>query len=156
LGVKPLYYALLPDGTFLFGSELKSLLAHGGLNREIDPCAVEEYFALGYVPEPRTIFKQVKKLSPAHTLTVRRGAVVPEPVEYWDPRFTLDRQLSLPDAAAELRTRLDESVRLRLISEVPLGLLSGGVDRALWLLRWPRCPWIPSIRARSRCRPGVR
>ena len=129
LGVKPLYYALLPDGTFLFGSELKSLLAHGALNREIDPCAVEEYFALGYVPEPRTIFKQAKKLSPAHTLTVRRGAVVPEPVEYWDPRFTLDRQLSLPDAAAELTTRLDESVRLRLISEVPLGaFLSGGVD----------------------------
>jgi asparagine synthase (glutamine-hydrolysing) len=129
LGVKPLYYALLPDGTFLFGSELKSLLAHGGLNREIDPCAVEEYFALGYVPEPRTIFKQAKKLSPAHTLMVRRGTVVPEPVEYWDPRFTLDRNLSLSDAAAELATRLDESVRLRLISEVPLGaFLSGGVD----------------------------
>ena len=50
LGVKPLFYALLDDGTFLFGSELKSLLAHGGLKREIDPCAVEEYFALGYVP----------------------------------------------------------------------------------------------------------
>ena len=57
LGVKPLHYALLADGTFLFGSELKALLAHGGLPREIDPCAVEEYFALGYVPEPRTIFK---------------------------------------------------------------------------------------------------
>ena len=56
LGVKPLYYALLPDGMFLFGSELKALLAHGGLSREIDPRAVEDYFALGYVPEPRTIF----------------------------------------------------------------------------------------------------
>ncbi len=65
LGVKPLYYALLDDGTLLFGSELKSLLAHGGLKRDIDPHAVEEYFALGYVAEPRTIFKQARKLPPA-------------------------------------------------------------------------------------------
>jgi asparagine synthase (glutamine-hydrolysing) len=129
LGVKPLYYALLPDGTFLFGSELKSLLAHGGMERDIDPCAVEEYFALGYVADPRTIFKQAKKLPPAHTLTVRHGAAMPDPVEYWDPRFTLDSPLSLADASAELLARLDESVRLRMISEVPLGaFLSGGVD----------------------------
>src|SRR5438105_1106978 len=129
LGVKPLYYALLPDGMFVFGSELKSLLVHNGLERAIDPYAVEEYFALGYVPEPRTIFKQAKKLPPAHTLTIRRGAVPPDPVEYWDPRFTLDRQLSLVDASEELAARLDESARLRLISEVPLGaFLSGGVD----------------------------
>jgi asparagine synthase (glutamine-hydrolysing) len=129
LGVKPLCYALLPDGTFIFGSELKSLLAHGGLNRELDPYAVEEYFALGYVPDPRTIFKHARKLPPAHTLTVRRGVALPEPVEYWDPRFTLDRRLSVPEASAELAQRLDESVRLRLISEVPLGaFLSGGVD----------------------------
>jgi asparagine synthase (glutamine-hydrolysing) len=65
LGVKPLYYALLDDGTLLFGSELKSLLAHGGMRRDIDPLAVEEYFALGYVAEPRTIFKQARKLPPA-------------------------------------------------------------------------------------------
>jgi asparagine synthase (glutamine-hydrolysing) len=129
LGVKPLHYALLGDGTFLFGSELKALLAHGGLAREIDPCAVEEYFALGYVPEPRTIFKGAKKLPPAHTLTLRRGAPIPEPVEYWDPRFTLDQRITLPDATTELSARLAESVRLRLIAEVPLGaFLSGGVD----------------------------
>jgi len=129
LGVKPLHYALLPDGTFLFGSEIKSLLAHEGITREIEPCAVEDYFALGYVPEPRTIFRAVKKLPPAHTLTIRRGAPLAEPVEYWDPRFTLDRRLTLADATAELCSRLDESVRLRLIAEVPLGaFLSGGVD----------------------------
>jgi len=127
--VKPLYYALLQDGTFLFGSELKSLLAHPGFRREIDPCAVEEYFALGYVPEPRTIFKGALKLPPAHTLTLRRGAPLPKPAMYWDPRFTLDRSLTLTDAIEELTTRLDESVRLRMISEVPLGaFLSGGVD----------------------------
>ncbi len=129
LGVKPLHYALLADGTFLFGSEIKALLAHPAFVRDIDPHAVEEYFALGYVAEPRTIFKAAHKLPPAHTLCVRQGAPLPAPVQYWDPRFTLDRVITLPDAVAELRARLDESVRLRLISEVPLGaFLSGGVD----------------------------
>ena len=129
LGVKPLYYALLDNGTLLFGSELKSILAHGGLRREIDPLAVEEYFALGYVAEPRTIFKQAKKLPPAHTLVIRRDRPVGEPVEYWDVRFSLDNPISAADAQAELVERLKESVRLRMIAEVPLGaFLSGGVD----------------------------
>jgi asparagine synthase (glutamine-hydrolysing) len=129
LAVKPLHYALLDDGTLLFGSELKSLLAHGGLKRDIDPLAVEEYFALGYVAEPRCIFRQARKLPPAHTLCVRRGQALPAPREYWDVRFTVANSLSLDQACAELTTRLREAVRLRLISEVPLGaFLSGGVD----------------------------
>jgi len=130
LAVKPLHYALLPDGWFLFGSELKSLLAHGGLRREIDPLAVEEYFALGYVAEPRTIFRQARKLPPGHTLTLRRGQPpAAEPKAYWDLRFSLHQSLSLEDACGELNERLRESVRLRMISEVPLGaFLSGGVD----------------------------
>ena len=129
LGVKPLYYALLDDGTFIFGSELKSLLAHGGLARALDPYAIEEYFALGYVPEPRTIFTGAKKLPPAHVLTVKRGSPLPEPVEYWDVSFTLDRSIGEAEACDELVARLRESVELRMISEVPLGaFLSGGVD----------------------------
>ena len=129
LGVKPMYYALLPDGTLLFGSELKSILAHGGLAREIDPLAVEEYFSLGYVAEPRTIFKQARKLSPAHTLLVTRGQPLPEPREYWDVRFTLNNPIAAEDACLELNAKLKESIRLRMISEVPLGaFLSGGVD----------------------------
>ena len=131
LGVKPLYYALLDDGTLLFGSELKSLLAHGGLKRDIDPQAVEEYFALGYVAEPRTIFRQALKMPPAHTLLVRhgQGATLAPPREYWDVNFTLGNPISAEDAQEELVTRLRESVRLRMISEVPLGaFLSGGVD----------------------------
>ena len=129
LGVKPMYYALLDDGTLLFGSELKSILAHGGLRREIDPFAVEEYFALGYVAEPRTIFKQAQKLSPGHSLCIRRGAPIPDPVQYWDVCFALDNPISQADAQAELVERLRESVRLRMIAEVPLGaFLSGGVD----------------------------
>ncbi|WP_153110297.1 XrtA/PEP-CTERM system amidotransferase [Propionivibrio limicola] len=129
LGVKPLYYALLDDGTLLFGSELKSLLAHGGLSREIDPFAVEEYFALGYVAEPRAIFKQARKLPPACTLVARRGETVGEPREYWDVRFSLNNPISDAEAFEELTARLNESIRLRLMSEVPLGaFLSGGVD----------------------------
>ena len=129
LGVKPLHYALLPDGQLLFGSELKSLLAHGGLAGDLDPFAVEEYFALGYVPEPRTIFAAAKKLPPAATLVVRRGEPLPEPVEYWDVGFALDNPVGEADACEELVRRLRESVDLRMISEVPLGaFLSGGVD----------------------------
>jgi asparagine synthase (glutamine-hydrolysing) len=134
LGVKPLYYAVLDDGTLLFGSELKSVMAYqapGGsaLKRDIDPLALEEYFALGYVAEPRTVFRQAKKLPPGHALVVQRGQAVGEPREYWDVRFTLDNPISLDDACAELTERLKESVRLRMIAEVPLGaFLSGGVD----------------------------
>jgi asparagine synthase (glutamine-hydrolysing) len=129
LGVKPLHYALLQDGTLLFGSELKSLLANGALRRDIDPCAVEEYFALGYVAEPRTIFREARKLPPAHTLSIRRGEPIPEPREYWNVRFSGSTRIALADAAAELRQRLSESIRLRMIADVPLGaFLSGGVD----------------------------
>jgi asparagine synthase (glutamine-hydrolysing) len=134
LGVKPLFYAVLDDGTLLFGSELKSLMAYqapGGvaLKRDIDPLALEEYFALGYVAEPRSVFRQAKKLPPGHALLVQRGQPVGEPREYWDVHFTLDNPVGLDDACAELVERLKESVRLRMIAEVPLGaFLSGGVD----------------------------
>jgi asparagine synthase (glutamine-hydrolysing) len=129
LGVKPLFYASLPDGQVVFGSELKAVVLHPDVTRRIDPCAIEEYFALGYVGEPRTIFSAVKKLPPGHTLKLKRGEPVGEPKEYWDVRFTLDRRLELPEAMDELNRRLEESVRLRMISEVPLGaFLSGGVD----------------------------
>ena len=129
LGVKPLFYALLADGRLVFGSELKSLLLCREVNRALDPCAVEEYFALGYVAEPRTIYSGVRKLPPAHTLTIRRGSPVPATREYWNVRFTLDSAIELPAAIEELQRRLEESVRLRMISEVPLGaFLSGGVD----------------------------
>jgi asparagine synthase (glutamine-hydrolysing) len=129
LGVKPLYYAVLEDGQLLFGSELKSLAVHPGLARELDPLAIEDYFAFGYIPEPRTVYRMARKLAPAHTLTVRRGEPVPPPRQYWDVRFTLDNPIGEADAQAELVERLRQSVRLRMISEVPLGaFLSGGVD----------------------------
>lgn len=129
LGVKPLYYALLPGGLLVFGSELKALTAHPGLGRDLDPFAIEEYFALGYVPEPRTIYAGACKLPPAHTLTIRRGQPVPVPHEYWDVRFSLDNPIGEREAQTELVERLQESIRLRMIADVPLGaFLSGGVD----------------------------
>ena len=129
LGVKPLYYTVLPGGLCVFGSELKALLVHPGVPRHIDPQAVEEYFAYGYVPEPRTIFKGVHKLSPACTLTLKRGAAPAHEVQYWDVPFGDRVTTSARDVEAELVDRLRESVRLRMIADVPLGaFLSGGVD----------------------------
>jgi asparagine synthase (glutamine-hydrolysing) len=129
LGVKPLFYSLLPDGQLVFGSELKSVLLHPGVSRKIDPRAVEEYFTLGYAAEPRSIFSSVMKLPAASTLTLRRGQPPPAPREYWDVRFTLDDRIGLLEAMEELNRRLEESVRLRMIADVPLGaFLSGGVD----------------------------
>ena len=128
LGVKPLYYAEI-DGFVVFGSELKSLLTHPRLTREIDPHAIEDYFAYGYVPEPRTIFTHALKLPPACTLKVKRGEKLREPQEYWDVPFKPLPKLSEEEACEELVRRLRESVKIRLMSEVPLGaFLSGGVD----------------------------
>lgn len=129
LGVKPLYYALLDDGLFVFGSELKALLAHPKLKRNIDPAAVEEYFAYGYVPEPRTIFRGAYKLPPACTLSFKRGETLREPRVYWDVPFKPGTSITEEEASEELIVRLREAVKIRLMSEVPLGaFLSGGVD----------------------------
>ena len=129
LGIKPLHYALLPDGMFIFGSELKSLCAHPALAREIDPRAVEDYFAYGYVPEPRTIYKEVYKLAPGHTLTLKPGDKIPLQKKYWDIPFKAQFQLAEAEAEEELRARLRAAVKSQMSAEVALGaFLSGGVD----------------------------
>ncbi|MBV6321857.1 XrtA/PEP-CTERM system amidotransferase [Duganella violaceipulchra] len=129
LGVKPLHYALLDNGQLLFASEIKALLLHDGLRRQLDPLAVEDYFAYGYIPEPRTIFRQVRKLAPGHTLLLRKGQPLPAPRRYWDIPFEVQPALGEAQAADELLARLREAVRIRLVAEVPLGaFLSGGVD----------------------------
>lgn len=129
LGIKPLYYAHLADGRLAFASELKSLLLLPDLPREIDRQAVEDYFAYGYIPDPKTIFTSVRKLPPGYSLWQRRGEPAAAPVQYWDVQFKTDPKLT-PDAVREeLVPRLREAVKLRLISDVPLGaFLSGGVD----------------------------
>lgn len=128
MGIKPLYYALLPDGHLIFASELKALLIHPGLPRETDIRAVEDYFAFGYVPEPKTILKGAFKLSPGFTLSCESGQPLPEPRQYWDIPFVLNT-LSDADAEEEMITRLREAVKVRMVADVPLGaFLSGGVD----------------------------
>jgi asparagine synthase (glutamine-hydrolysing) len=129
LGEKPLYYSFLSDGRLIFASELKSLLLCPRLDRRLDPRAIEEFFAFGYVPDPRSIYRGVKKLAPAHCLLVRRGEPVPEPRAYWDVRFLDDMAAHRDEVAEELILRLREAVRMRMIADVPLGaFLSGGVD----------------------------
>jgi len=129
MGKKPLYYGVLSDGTLIFGSELKSLLVHPALPRDLDPLAIEDYFAYGYIPEPRSIYRAVRKLPPAHRLLWRRGEAAPRIEAFWDLSFHGPRVTDLEEAKFELISRLTEATRLRLVSEVPLGaFLSGGVD----------------------------
>ena len=127
VGKKPLYYGLTSEGTFVFGSELKSLLEHPEVEREINPEALDAYFTLGYVPDPLTIFRNIHKLPSGHHLSFADGRLSVK--QYWDFKFEPGDSRSEADYTEELRSLLDESVRLRLISDVPLGaFLSGGID----------------------------
>ena len=129
LGIKPLYYAFLPNGVLLFGSELKALMRNPMLATDLDPCAVEEYFAFGYVPEPRTIFRCASKLPPGFMLAVKRGDRDVQPVPYWDVRFENGSATDETAVGEELIRRARDAVQLRMISDVPFGaFLSGGVD----------------------------
>jgi asparagine synthase (glutamine-hydrolysing) len=129
LGVKPLHYALLPDGALVFASELKGLLAHPLLRREPSPQAVEDYLAYGYVPDESCIVAGVRKLPAGHFLLVRRGRGVPEPACWWDVDFSNPSGASAAALEEELVERMREAVRSRMVADVPLGaFLSGGVD----------------------------
>jgi asparagine synthase (glutamine-hydrolysing) len=129
LGVKPLYYAQLPDGQFIFSSELKALQLHPGLPKAIDPTAIEDYFGFGYIPDPKTIYRDVYKLEPGYTLSVRRGEKNYRPQQYWDVKFSVRHQPDERKLGEELIERLREAVSIRMVADVPLGaFLSGGVD----------------------------
>ena len=129
LGVKPLFTARLSDGSLAFGSELKALLAHPLLRREIDPLAVEDYLTWGYVPDHRSILKGVEKLAAGHYLLVRHNGPEPRAVRWWDISFAERRKGSEADLEAELLHLLRHAVTSRMVADVPLGaFLSGGVD----------------------------
>ncbi|ALR21553.1 MULTISPECIES: XrtA/PEP-CTERM system amidotransferase [Sphingobium] len=129
LGVKPLHYALLSDGSLIFGSELKSLLAHPLLRRAPDISAVEDYMAYGYIPDDACLVAGVKKLGAGETLRLVRGRPVSNPQRYWDVSFA-DRTKSKPaELEEELVALMRQAVRSRMVADVPLGaFLSGGVD----------------------------
>jgi asparagine synthase (glutamine-hydrolysing) len=127
-GIKPLYYGLF-GGDLVFGSELACLLASGRLVKDVDDASLAEYFTLGYVPPPATIFRDVRKLEPGTFLrwTPRQGASLDR---YWDiPAARDDATLSSGPLRQELRERLKDAVRAHLVSDVPIGaFLSGGID----------------------------
>ena len=129
LGKKPLYY-WHRNGLFLFGSEIKALLAHPDVGRDLDHEALHHYLAFGYTPAVRSIFAEVAKLPPAHTATLQGGRFMLR--RYWDlpPGRPAGETPTTPGEATErIRHALREAVRLRLESDVPLGVfLSGGID----------------------------
>lgn len=128
-GVKPLFTARLADGAVIFGSELKALLAHPSLRREIDPLAVEDYLAWGYVPDHRSILKGVQKLAAGHYQLLRADAPPSPPVQWWDVSFADRATGSRQDLEARLLHHMREAVTSRMLADVPLGaFLSGGVD----------------------------
>jgi asparagine synthase (glutamine-hydrolysing) len=129
LGVKPLFLAELPDGALIFASELKGLLAHPLLRRAPSAQAVEDYLALGYVPDDACMVEGVRKLAAGHYLLVRRGKAMPAPVKWWDVDFASPSRASPEALEEELIEHLRRAVRSRMVADVPLGaFLSGGVD----------------------------
>lgn len=130
LGKKPLYYYADRE-RFMFASELKALLADPSVPREVEPTAVVDYFAYGYVPGPGTILRNFRKLPAGHMLFVDPRGVTEE--TYWDLDFSkVDPSRTLSRSAEDLARELEDAVRLRLRADVPLGaFLSGGVDSSL-------------------------
>ncbi len=128
VGIKPLYYAATAS-SFVFGSELDSLVRSGLIDQAWDPEAVDEYFSLGYILAPRTIYRSTRHLPPAHWLIYEPDRGTTRIHRYWHPPFEARRLGSYRDAVEEFDALLAEAVRIRLMSEVPLGaLLSGGLD----------------------------
>src|SRR5713101_2447273 len=126
MGEKPLYYTSA-GGCIVFASELHAVLAHPAVSRELDTRALSRYLAYDFVPAPYSMVRGVMKLPPGHTLTVAHDTVSTQ--RYWDIPFKPDPAIDVPTWCAEIARRLDEAVRLRLASDVPLGcFLSGGID----------------------------
>jgi asparagine synthase (glutamine-hydrolysing) len=124
-GIKPLFYYW--DGTrFLFASEIKALLTHPAVRRELDQSALWDYFTYLYVPAPKTTYTYIRQVLPAQLVIFREDAVQLQ--EYWDIDFTA-RPLAPEEAVAALTEKLSETVRAHLVADVPVGvLLSGGID----------------------------
>ena len=129
MGVKPLHYVELSDGSLAFASELKGLLAHPLLRRVPDVTAVEDFLAYGYVPDDACLVAGVKKLPAGHFLLVKRWQGMPRPKCWWDVSFANRSAGSAKALGEELLARMRDGVRSRMVADVPLGaFLSGGVD----------------------------
>ena len=129
LGVKPLFTATLSDGSLIFASELKGLLAHPLMRSQVDPLAIEDYMTWGYVPDHRSILKGVEKLPAAHFRLLEHDRPPSPPRRWWDVSFEQRARGSVADQSAQLLHHLREGVSSRMVADVPLGaFLSGGVD----------------------------
>ena len=130
-GVKPLYY-FEDDRRLLFGSEIKALLEHPAVRAEPDMAAIQEYLVLQFVFDSETMFKGVHKVPPAHYLLVDLETFTKRTVRYWQLDFTVDTRTTEADFAGRLRSLLEDSVRIQLRSDVPVGAyLSGGIDSSV-------------------------
>src|SRR5712691_2515388 len=130
LGKKPLLYARLPDGGLAFSSEFQSLLKHPALPRRVNLEAIDYYLRYGYVPAPLTAFQGLAKLPPGHRL-IWRDNCLPTIQQWWQPTAGQPRRIEEHEAVEELAALFDDSVRRRMLSDVPLGaFLSGGIDSA--------------------------
>jgi len=128
IGIKPLYYLELP-GLFAFASEMQAFRALPEFEPNIDLQALDLYLHFQYIPSPFSIYKEVQKLPPAHTLTVEVHRGVQQPVRYWSLKLKPDNKLSETDWVDRLDSALSETVRSQLVADVPFGaFLSGGVD----------------------------
>ena len=126
LGIKPIYVYRDAD-RIAFASEAKALLALPGVPTQLDPSALHSYLNLGYVAAPQSIFRGITKLPPASLLAIERGRV--EERRYWHVSPVIDRSVSEEDWVERVRARIDESVRMQMVSDVPIGaFLSGGID----------------------------
>ena len=126
LGVKPLYYADTGD-TIIFGSEVKSLLQHPSVRREVDPETLHHYLSLNYVPAPMSMIRGIRQVLPGEVLICDAGGIRTR--AYWDLHFAPEHGVSEQEWARRVRDVLDDATRVRLISDVPFGaFLSGGVD----------------------------
>jgi asparagine synthase (glutamine-hydrolysing) len=131
LGIKPLYVYRDAE-KLLFGSELKAILAHPGTRREVNAEALEDYLAFGMVPGAASIFRGIEKLPPAHTLVARAGELGRAPRRYWRLHIEPDHRPIAEEWQEAVRAKLDETVRLHLIADVPVGaFLSGGLDSSI-------------------------
>lgn len=131
LGVKPLYYAIAGDHV-VFGSELKCVIASGLVDDELDPEAIAAYLTLGFVPGPLTPLRGVRKLGPGERLVVEGGRVRVERWWQYPAPSPAPHKLSVDEWSEQLLARLEQSIQMRLMSDVPLGaMLSGGLDSSL-------------------------
>ena len=128
LGIKPLFYSIIGE-TLYFASELKSLTLLPELSKKIDAKAIEQYFALGYAAEPHTIYQQVSKLPPGHTLSIKLGDTTPVIEQYWDVSYAKQVAMSEQDYLDATVEQFKSAVDSHMVADVPLGsFLSGGVD----------------------------